>query len=140
MPYRRVSASRPAVLRFLAVELLDQRGGAYRRRSRSSAPAITSSAVSVHFATANGTATAGSDYTAVSQDVSFAAGETSKTVSIPIIDDSSIEGDEDRLPLALQPVSRVPLWASPSTATLTIVDNDGSFAFSKTYYSVSEGR
>ena len=36
--------------------------------------------VTVNVATANGTATAGSDYTAASSTLSFAAGQTSKTV------------------------------------------------------------
>ena len=39
-------------------------------------------------------ATAGSDYTATSGTLSFAAGETEKTVSVPVIDDSHDEGDE----------------------------------------------
>ena len=52
-------------------------------------------AVGVTLATSNGTATAPADYTAVSQTVSFAAGDTaSKTVSIPIVDDALVEGNE----------------------------------------------
>ena len=35
-----------------------------------------------------GTATAGSDYTAVSGTLTFAAGETEKTVSVPVLDDA----------------------------------------------------
>ena len=98
----------------------------------------TLSSASVHFATADGTATAVSDYTAVSQDVSFAAGQTSQTVDIPIIDDSLIEGNET-VSLALSSPSAEARLGSPSTATLTIVDNDRSFAFSAASYSVSEG-
>ena len=52
-------------------------------------------AVGVTFATSNGTATAPSDYTTVTQTVSFADGDTgNKTVSIPIIDDTLVEGNE----------------------------------------------
>ena len=52
-------------------------------------------AVGVTVATGNGTATAPADYTAVSQTVSFAAGDTAnKTVSIPIVDDAAAEGNE----------------------------------------------
>jgi len=83
----------------------------------------TAGSASVHFATANGTATAGSDYTAVSQSVSFAAGETSKTVSIPITDDSAVENSETVL-LSLSSPSSGATLGSPSSATLTIVDND----------------
>jgi hypothetical protein len=83
----------------------------------------TDGAASVHFATANGTATAGSDYTAVSQTVSFAKGDTSKTVSIPITDDSAVESSETVL-LSLSSPSAGATLGSPSSATLTISDND----------------
>ncbi len=55
----------------------------------------SSGAVGVTFATGNGTATAPADYTAVSQTVSFANADTAnKTINIPIIDDSAVEGNE----------------------------------------------
>jgi hypothetical protein len=85
----------------------------------------TSSSDSVHFATANGTATAGSDYTAVGQTVTFAAGETSKTVSIPITNDTLVESSETVL-LSLSSPSSGATLGSPSSATLTIVDNDAA--------------
>ncbi len=50
--------------------------------------------VTVDYATADGTATAGSDYTSTSGTLTFAAGESSKTVSVPILDDAVDEGDE----------------------------------------------
>ena len=50
--------------------------------------------VSVNYATSDGTAVAGADYTATSGTLTFAAGETSKTVHVPIIDDSHDEGEE----------------------------------------------
>lgn len=50
--------------------------------------------VTVDWATADGTATAGSDYTAASGSVTFAAGETSKTVSVTTLDDTDFEGNE----------------------------------------------
>ncbi|MDV3000268.1 MAG: hypothetical protein N5P05_001874 [Chroococcopsis gigantea SAG 12.99] len=49
---------------------------------------------SVRFATANNTALAGSDYTAVSGTLSFTATETSKTITVPIIGDTSVEPNE----------------------------------------------
>src|SRR6185503_11373725 len=51
-------------------------------------------AVSVDYATSNGTATAGSDYTAASGTLNFANGETSKTFSVPVTDDVLDEPDE----------------------------------------------
>ncbi len=50
--------------------------------------------VSVDYATENGTATAGEDYTAASGTLTFAAGETSHTVRVPILDDAIDEGKE----------------------------------------------
>ena len=50
--------------------------------------------VSVDYATADGTAAAGADYTATSGTLTFAAGETEKTVSVPLLDDAIDEGKE----------------------------------------------
>ena len=50
--------------------------------------------VSVDYATADETATAGEDYTATSGTLTFAAGETAKTVSVPVLDDAVDEGKE----------------------------------------------
>ena len=53
-----------------------------------------SSTVTVDYATSDGTAVAGSDYTATSGTLTFAAGETDKTVSVPVLDDAHDEGSE----------------------------------------------
>ncbi len=50
--------------------------------------------VTVDYATSNGTATGGSDYTAKSGTLTFNANETSKTVSVAILDDDEDESDE----------------------------------------------
>ncbi len=50
--------------------------------------------MTVHYTTANGTATAGSDYTAVCGTLTFAAGETSKTISVQVAGDSLVEANE----------------------------------------------
>jgi hypothetical protein len=50
--------------------------------------------VTVNFATLDGSATAGSDYQARSGTLTFAAGETTKTVSVAIFGDTVIENDE----------------------------------------------
>ena len=50
--------------------------------------------VSVDYATEDDTATAGADYTATSGTLVFAAGETAKTVSVPVLDDAIDEGKE----------------------------------------------
>ena len=50
--------------------------------------------VTVAYATSNGTATAGSDYTQTSGVLTFEAGDTTKTVSVPVLDDAHDEGSE----------------------------------------------
>ena len=50
--------------------------------------------VRVKYATSDGTAKQGEDYTGVSGTLRFAPGETSKTVSVPVLDDAHDEGTE----------------------------------------------
>jgi len=56
--------------------------------------AAAAGAVSVNYATADGSATAGSDYTAVSGTLNFAAGETTKTIIVAIAGDTVVEPNE----------------------------------------------
>jgi hypothetical protein len=53
-------------------------------------------ATTVDFATSDGTATAGSDYTATSGKLTFAPGETAKEVRVNILDDAFDESDDYR--------------------------------------------
>ncbi|TCM12143.1 Calx-beta domain-containing protein [Novosphingobium sp. PhB165] len=55
---------------------------------------VTTATTSVSYATANGSAAAGSDYVATSGTLTFGPGEYSKTVSVATIDDTSYEADE----------------------------------------------
>jgi hypothetical protein len=52
-------------------------------------------AVTVHYQTANGSATAGSDYAAGSGDVIIAAGQTTKTFTVAVLGDRSAELTEN---------------------------------------------
>jgi Calx-beta domain-containing protein/putative Ig domain-containing protein/SdiA-regulated protein len=100
----------------------------------------TAAAVGVSYSVSNGSAVAGSDYTTVSGTLSFGAGQTSKTFTVPILADTLDEADET-VNLALsQPTGGATLGA-PSTAVLTIADNDtgGVLRFSAAAYGVSEG-
>ena len=51
-------------------------------------------AISVDYATENGTATSGDDYTATNGTLRFAVGDTSKTVDVEVLDDDHDEGSE----------------------------------------------
>jgi subtilisin family serine protease len=101
-------------------------------------PFSVSDSTSVHFSASGGSATAGSDFTAVSETVTFAAGETQKTVYVPIANDTAIEANET-VSLALSDPSTGSALASPSAATLTIVDDDRAIAFDSSSFQVQEG-
>ena len=77
--------------------------------------------VKVGYATADGTATAGTDYTATSGTLKFAAGETEKTVSVPVLDDAHDEGSET---LTLTLSNATGAWIEDPTATGTINNSD----------------
>jgi hypothetical protein len=81
------------------------------------------SAVTVNYATRNGTATAGatSDYTAASGKLTFAAGQTSKTVNVSIIGDTVFESDEN---FYLDLSAAVGATLARSTATGAITNDD----------------
>uniref|UniRef100_UPI00125017B2 beta strand repeat-containing protein n=1 Tax=Acinetobacter nosocomialis TaxID=106654 RepID=UPI00125017B2 len=55
----------------------------------------TSLPVTVNYGTANGTATSGTDYTSTSGTLTFAVGETSKTITVPILNDFKVENSEN---------------------------------------------
>ncbi|MBC3941251.1 Calx-beta domain-containing protein [Sphingomonas albertensis] len=76
---------------------------------------------SVSYATANGTAQAGSDYVAQTGTVNFAAGETSKTITILVNGDRVNEANETFVVNLTNPVGFV--VPAPS-ATATILNDD----------------
>jgi hypothetical protein len=77
----------------------------------------------VNYATPSGTATAGSDYTATSGTLSFADGEVSKSVTVPIKDDATYEGNE-AFTFTLSGPTNGTLIGTPSAQTITIVDDE----------------
>ena len=83
----------------------------------------SSFSVTVAYATADETATAGADYTATSGTLTFLAGETAKTVPVPVIDDVIDEGSET-LTLTLANPSGGNAWLADATATGTIRNSD----------------
>jgi hypothetical protein len=77
----------------------------------------------VAYATSDGSAQAGSDYTAQAGTLIIPAGQSSASFSVPITNDIAPEGGETVL-LSLSDASGA-LLATPSSATLTILSNDG---------------
>lgn len=84
--------------------------------SRSSSRQIT-----VNFATANGRAAAGSDYTATNGTLTFAPGVTSRSISIPILGDTIYESNET---FTLNLSNAVNATIANGQATATILNDD----------------
>ncbi|TAN50348.1 MAG: hypothetical protein EPN21_09135, partial [Methylococcaceae bacterium] len=80
-------------------------------------------AVTVNYATVDGTAKAGSDYTAVGGTLTFAPGETSQTLMVPILGNTLQETDETLL-VKLSSPRNATLSGTASTATLAISNDD----------------
>jgi hypothetical protein len=85
-------------------------------RSGGSAGTLT-----VNYATADGTALAGQDYTSTSGVLTFNGGETTKTFQIPITDDSTTEADET-FTVALSNTATIDSLGAPSTLVVTLQD------------------
>ncbi|XP_048507832.1 sodium/calcium exchanger 2 isoform X2 [Athalia rosae] len=87
-----------------------------------------SKACNVDYCTEDGSAEAGSDYISARGTLTFAPGETRKTIQLSVIDDELFEEDEHfyiRLSNCTQPAMLV----SPSLATVMILDDDHSGIF-----------
>ena len=80
-------------------------------------------AVTVDYATSDGTATAGADYRAATGTLTFVSGETAKTVSVAVIEDDHDEGEET-LTLTLSNASGGNAWLKDATATGAIENTD----------------
>jgi len=79
--------------------------------------------VTVNYATGDGSATAGSDYTATSGTLAFGDGEAAKSFSVPILEDSVYEGNET-VNLTLSGPGGGASLGAQSSAVITITDND----------------
>ncbi len=99
----------------------------------------SATAQSVTVSTSDGTAVAGADYTAVTTTLNFAVGETSKPVTIPILGDTQVEGNEFVNLTLSNPTNGGTLGAG-RRALLLITDNDayGSLAFKNPTFTVAE--
>ncbi|MFN8495673.1 MAG: Calx-beta domain-containing protein [Caldilineaceae bacterium] len=83
---------------------------------------VSGSPVTVNYATSDGTAKAPADYTASSGTLTFAPGDTSKTLSVATVNDTLSEPNET-FTLALSNLVNATM-GTPSVATVTIIDND----------------
>ena len=76
----------------------------------------------VNYATASGTALAGSDYTATTGTLSFEPGDRTKTIAVPVLSDSLVESPET-FTLTLSGPTNGTIGAGAGTATATITDS-----------------
>ncbi|MFM6024769.1 MAG: Calx-beta domain-containing protein, partial [Dolichospermum sp.] len=101
----------------------------------------SSGAVAATINLTNGTATAVSDYNNTSITVTFADGEISKTVTIPIINDTQFESDET-INLTLTNPQGGATLGNQTTATLTVINDDlpqpGLISLNNSIYTVNE--
>jgi hypothetical protein len=80
--------------------------------------------VSVSYATSNGTALAGQDYTSTSGTLTFANGESGPMpIQIPLLDDATSENNES-FTLALQNPTGGATLGTPSSTQITLIDNE----------------
>jgi hypothetical protein len=83
---------------------------------------VSAQTVTVQYATANGTAAAGSDYTAASGTLTFAPGDLTKTLTVPVLGDTLVEPSETFLVNLTNPTNAT---LADAQAVGTIVDNEG---------------
>lgn len=94
-------------------------------------------AASINYTASNGTAVKPNDYNEAYGTLNFAAGQLSRTFTVPIINDTLDENDET-IRLALNtPVGAT--LGTPGAATLTIIDNDATPALTIDDVTITEG-
>ncbi|NBX28879.1 hypothetical protein EBR04_00240 [bacterium] len=81
--------------------------------------AAATAPVTVSYATANGTATAGSDYVAQSGSLSFAPGETVKSILVTVNGDTLFEADETFTVALSAPSANARVQTGTATGTIT---------------------
>ena len=94
----------------------------------------TSTAVTVNYATTDsfgascnvntGTASAKCDFNTAGGTLRFAAGETTKPITLSIVNDGYVEGNETFTLTLSSPTGAI--LGSPATTSITVVDNDGA--------------
>ncbi|HMX41696.1 MAG TPA: family 16 glycosylhydrolase, partial [Saprospiraceae bacterium] len=100
--------------------------------------AASATNVLVNYATLDGTAKSGLDYVGKADgELVFAAGETEKTISLPLIGDAVKENDETFQVLLLNPVNAT-LSRDKATVTIQNDDSDNPLLIPKTGYTTPE--
>ncbi|HKR10428.1 MAG TPA: Calx-beta domain-containing protein [Pyrinomonadaceae bacterium] len=94
--------------------------------------------LTVEYATVDGTAVAGQDYTANSGTFTFTGTESSKTIQIPIANDSTTEPDEV-FAVVLRNTSSLEVLGAPNIFVVTVQDSTTVLEVSVDHVSIIEG-
>jgi len=127
----------PPVLSVDDVTVVEGDAGTVTATFTVSLSAVSGRTVTVDYSTNDGTATADSDYTAVSGTLSFAPGETSKTVDVLVNGDVLDEADGDTFTFDLSNPIRATIADGQGVGTIT--DDDPTPSLSVADVSVAEG-
>lgn len=87
--------------------------------------AASNAAVTVHFQTSGGSATAGADYAPISHTVRFEAGETNKGVRLDIVNDTLHENSET-IGFRISDAVGATIEPGNETKTTELIDNDAA--------------
>lgn len=93
--------------------------------------------VTVNYSTADDSAVNGVDYVSASGQLTFEGGETVKTFSVPILDNTLVQSDRSFL-IELFNAGPGAQLLPPTSAVATIVDNDAGLRFSTASYTILE--
>lgn len=124
----------------LAFEALENAGSATVTVARTGG---STGQVGVSYATSDKTAKAGAEYGTTNGTLTFASGETSKTFTVALIDDTALDGKKSLTLTLSAPTGGAGLGTA--TALLGIADDElgsfgsGTIMFSKSTYQATEG-
>ncbi len=91
--------------------------------------------VEVDYASSSGSATAGSDYTSVTGTLTFASGQASRVIRVPVVTDNVVEGSET-LTMTLSGATNAAINVASATGTLS---NDDTATLSLNNVAITEG-
>ena len=97
---------------------------------------VSGRTVTVEYATVDGSAAAGADYTAASGTLTFRAGSTSRTIAVAIVDDT-LDEPEEQFTVTLRAPVNATVGGAPGTGT--IADNDQASELNIADGSLTEG-
>src|SRR5204862_5873896 len=127
----------PGQLTFAATNFFvaDNGGGAVVTVNRTNGH---SGIVSLNLATTNGSAIAGIDYATTNGSLVFADGETSKSFTVPVISNNTVQNPKTLFVVLSNPSGGATI-SGTNTAPVTILNHNVGIGFSAPLYSVNEG-